>query len=99
MGMNRAGGDVQSDPSSSSGIAPETTATTPPSFAHLLPPSWKATITEWLAEDIPSFDYGGFVVGEAQRSAHLLGKGKSEAVLAGAPFFEEVFKQLGCESV
>ncbi|KAI0722250.1 nicotinate-nucleotide diphosphorylase [Cerioporus squamosus] len=66
-------------------------------FAHLLPPSWKTQITTWLQEDTPSFDYGGFVVGEVQREAFLLGKGKQTAVLAGAPFFEEVFAQLGCE--
>lgn len=65
-------------------------------YAHLLPPSWKAQITAWLAEDAPSFDYGGYVVGEAEREAWLLGKGKQSAVLAGAPFFEEIFKQLGC---
>lgn len=55
---------------------------TPPaplgSYAHLLPPSWKATITQWLAEDTPSFDYGGFVVGEEQQTAMLFGKGKTE---------------------
>jgi len=32
-------------------------------FGHLLPPNWEAKIDEWLQEDIPSFDYGGFVVG------------------------------------
>ena len=68
-------------------------------FAHLLPPSWKPQITAWLAEDTPSFDYGGYVVGEVQRTAYLLGKGSSEAVLAGVPFFTEVFNQLGCEYV
>ena len=68
-------------------------------FAHLLPPSWKPQITAWLAEDTPSFDYGGYVVGEVEKSAHLLGKGSSEAVLAGVPFFTEVFDQLGCECV
>ncbi|CCM05563.1 uncharacterized protein FIBRA_07790 [Fibroporia radiculosa] len=67
------------------------------SYEHLLPPSWKAQITTWLAEDTPSFDYGGYVVGEAQREAFLLGKGSQTAVLAGAPFFTEVFAQLGCE--
>jgi len=36
------------------------------------------------------------VVGEAEREAALLGKGSSPAVLAGAPFFDEVFSQLGC---
>ncbi|KAF5387635.1 hypothetical protein D9615_000570 [Tricholomella constricta] len=64
---------------------------------HLLPPSWKTQITAWLAEDTPSFDYGGYVVGEAHREAFLLGKGKDAAVLAGSPFFTEVFSQLGCE--
>lgn len=67
------------------------------SYEHLLPPSWKPQVTAWLAEDTPSFDYGGYVVGEATREAFLLGKGKQTAVLAGAPFFTEVFAQLGCE--
>ncbi len=66
-------------------------------YEYLLPPSWKSQITTWLQEDTPSFDYGGFVVGEAPREAFLLGKGKQTAVLAGAPFFTEVFAQLGCE--
>ena len=66
-------------------------------FAHLLPPSWKTQVTDWLKEDTPSFDYGGFVVGEAPREAFLLGKGTQQAVLAGVPFFTEVFEQLGCE--
>lgn len=66
-------------------------------FEHLLPPSWKTQVTAWLQEDTPSFDYGGFVVGEAPREAFLLGKGSKTAVLAGAPFFTEVFTQVGCE--
>ena len=66
-------------------------------FAHLLPPSWKTQVTAWLQEDTPSFDYGGFVVGEVPREAFLLGKGKTAAVLAGVPFFTEVFTQVGCE--
>jgi nicotinate-nucleotide pyrophosphorylase (carboxylating) len=33
-------------------------------------------ITSWLEEDCPSFDYGGFVVGEAEGEALLLGKSK-----------------------
>lgn len=68
-------------------------------FEHLLPPSWKPQITSWLAEDTPSFDYGGYVVGEVEREAFLFGKGSQEAVLAGAPFFAEIFSQLGCECV
>ncbi|KAF9464360.1 Quinolinate phosphoribosyl transferase [Collybia nuda] len=67
------------------------------SFEHLLPPSWKAQVAAWLAEDTPSFDYGGYVVGEAHREAFLFGKGKNTAVLAGSPFFTEVFNQIGCE--
>jgi len=67
------------------------------SFEHLLPPSWKPQVTAWLAEDTPSFDYGGYVVGEVHREAFLFGKGKQTAVLAGSPFFTEVFAQLGCQ--
>ena len=66
-------------------------------FAHLLPPSWKPSVTAWLAEDTPSFDWGGYVVGEVQREAFLFGKGKNTAVLAGVPFFDEVFAQVGCQ--
>ncbi|ODQ50728.1 nicotinate-nucleotide diphosphorylase [Saitoella complicata NRRL Y-17804] len=73
---------------------PITSLTLPGNPAHLLPPSWKAVITTWLAEDAPSFDYGGFVVGEDEKTATLYGK--SEGVLAGRPFFDEVFTQLGC---
>lgn len=72
-------------------------ATTPiaqGSPAHLLPPSWKTSVTAWLAEDTPSFDYGGFVVGEGERTATLWGK--SAGVIAGRPFFDEVFTQCGC---
>jgi len=65
-------------------------------FAHLLPPSWTSHVSAWLAEDTPSFDYAGYVVGEAEREAFLLGKGKQAAVLAGVPFFTEIFHQLGC---
>ncbi len=50
----------------------------------------------WLEEDTPSFDYGGFVVGETQREAFLLGKGSKRAVLAGTPFVNEIFRQLDC---
>lgn len=43
-------------------------------YAHLLPPSWEATIVEWLKEDCPSFDWGGYVVGDTERTATLLCK-------------------------
>ncbi|GAA5835880.1 hypothetical protein JCM3766R1_005876 [Sporobolomyces carnicolor] len=73
-----------------------TFAVAPPlgDYAHLLPPSWKSVITQWLAEDTPSFDYGGFVVGEGLEEAFLWGK--SEGILAGVPFVNEIFAQLGC---
>ena len=74
-------------------------ASSPPQYAHLLPPSWKTQVAAWLTEDTPSFDYGGFVVGEAEREAFLLGKGKQIAVLAGVPFLTEIFEQLGCKYV
>jgi nicotinate-nucleotide pyrophosphorylase len=63
-------------------------------LSHLLPASWKTQITAWLAEDTPSFDYGGFVVGDGPNTATLWGK--SAGILAGIPFFDEVFRQVGC---
>lgn len=64
------------------------------SYAHLLPTTYKSTIASWLAEDAPSFDYGGYVVGESPKTATLYCK--SPGVLAGVPFFIEVFTQLSC---
>jgi len=63
-------------------------------LGHLLPPSWKTQVTAWLAEDTPSFDYAGFVVGDEPRTATLWGK--SPGVLAGVPFADEIFGQCGC---
>jgi nicotinate-nucleotide pyrophosphorylase (carboxylating) len=62
--------------------------------SDLLPTHFTEEITRWLAEDTPSFDYGGFVVGSSERNAFLLCK--SSGVLAGVPFFDEVFRQCGC---
>lgn len=42
--------------------------------AHLLPQTYKRMVSAWLEEDCPSFDYGGFVVGEKMGEAKLLGK-------------------------
>jgi hypothetical protein len=44
--------------------------------AHLLPQTYKRLVAEWLEEDTPSFDYGGFVVGEDLAEARLLGKSR-----------------------
>lgn len=65
------------------------------SHAHLLPNGYKAQVAQWLQEDTPSFDYGGYVVGESDQKAVLYCK--AEGVLAGVPFFDEVFKQLDCK--
>ncbi|KAJ2769333.1 nicotinate-nucleotide diphosphorylase (carboxylating), partial [Coemansia nantahalensis] len=62
--------------------------------AALLPTTLARTVEAWLAEDIPSFDYGGYVVGDDEKSATLYCK--SPGVLAGVPFFDEVFRQTGC---
>jgi len=42
----------------------------------------RLTGLDWLAEDVPAFDYGGLVVGEKIETAVLLCK--SPGVLAGA---------------
>jgi hypothetical protein len=44
--------------------------------SHLLPAGWTAIVTSWFQEDCPSFDYGGFVVGETPETATLFGKSK-----------------------
>ncbi|KAJ3362573.1 hypothetical protein HDU91_003353 [Kappamyces sp. JEL0680] len=62
-----------------------------PNYAHLLPTNWKKQVESWLDEDTPSFDYGGFVVGDSSQSAFLFCK--APGVLAGVPFFDEVFAQ------
>ncbi|GMG40397.1 unnamed protein product [Ambrosiozyma monospora] len=82
--------------SSSSSSSPATIFKNPnPKFAHLLPQSshWKQQVTNWLQEDIPSFDYGGYVVGDNLQSATLLCK--SDGVFAGQPFANEVYQQCG----
>ncbi len=54
-------------------------------FSALLPPTWKSLVDRYLEDDLPGFDYGGFVVGDKPETAVLLGK--SCGVLAGVPFF------------
>jgi len=43
---------------------------------------------------VPSFDYGGFVVGEKPEVARLLCK--QNGVLCGVPFVDQIFKVLNC---
>ena len=82
------------DASRMNGAAAETSASHHGSLADLLPSHFTTQVTTWLAEDTPSFDYGGFVVGSEERTAQLLCK--SPGILAGIPFVEEIFKQLAC---
>jgi nicotinate-nucleotide pyrophosphorylase (carboxylating) len=59
--------------------------------AHLLSP----LIAAWLVEDNPAFDYSGAIVGTAPIRAYLLCK--APGILCGAPFVDEIFRQLHCE--
>ena len=63
-------------------------------FSNVLPHNWTSLVTTWLDEDIPSFDVGGFTVGNRTGEANLLAK--SPGVLTGLPFAKEIFRQLGC---
>jgi nicotinate-nucleotide pyrophosphorylase (carboxylating) len=51
----------------------------------------------WLKEDTPKLDWGGFIVGDEQMTASVLGK--SPGVMAGVPFVDAVFEALGCSVV
>lgn len=64
------------------------------SFAHILPPHYKREVIQWLEDDCPSFDVGGFVVGEKEEIALLYCK-TDGAVLAGVPFADAIFDHLG----
>jgi nicotinate-nucleotide pyrophosphorylase (carboxylating) len=66
-------------------------------FAHALPVDgkWRQQVTDWLTEDVPSFDIGGYVVGDDVKNATLLCK--QSGVLAGVPFAAEVFRQCGLQ--
>jgi nicotinate-nucleotide pyrophosphorylase (carboxylating) len=56
---------------------------------------WKQDVTDWLSEDVPSFDIGGYVVGNEIKTATLLCK--QAGVIAGVPFAQEVYDQCGLE--
>ena len=48
------------------------TASSATDYAALLGIEWNVSqVEEWLKEDIPSFDYGGFVVGNKAEEAVL----------------------------
>ncbi|KYQ89341.1 nicotinate-nucleotide diphosphorylase (carboxylating) [Tieghemostelium lacteum] len=52
-------------------------------------------VKDWLKEDIPSFDYGGVIVGEDIKTAHLLGK--QHGYFSGRLFVQEIFDELKCK--
>lgn len=68
-------------------------------FEHLLPINgqWKQTITDWLSEDVASFDYGGYVVGDTLNNANLYCK--QECILSGVVFAKELYKQVGITNI
>eukprot|EP00163_Fabomonas_tropica_P016537 TRINITY_DN2961_c0_g1_i2.p1 TRINITY_DN2961_c0_g1~~TRINITY_DN2961_c0_g1_i2.p1 ORF type:complete len:306 (-),score=52.57 TRINITY_DN2961_c0_g1_i2:175-1092(-) len=69
-----------------------------PSIAPLaasLPFSWEKDIDHWLHEDAPSFDIGGFIVGNKEQEAKLYIK--APGVIAGAPWVFAIFHKLGCQ--
>jgi len=64
-------------------------------FKEILNPlNVQELVRAWLKEDSPNFDIAGCVLGADDSTAVLLGK--SSGILAGAPFFDAVFKELSC---
>lgn len=61
-------------------------------FPTLLPPCFKDDVKRWIQDDCPSFDVGGFVVGDEFETAHIYCK--SSGVLSGVPFVNAVFEHL-----
>jgi len=49
---------------------------------------------DWLSEDCPTLDVGGYIVGDKVSVAQL--KCKQPCLLAGRPFFDSIFEALEC---
>jgi len=65
-------------------------------FSALLPTRQiESAVEQWINDDMPSFDVGALVVADRQGKAELYMK--SPGVLAGKPFFDAVFRSVGCE--
>jgi nicotinate-nucleotide pyrophosphorylase (carboxylating) len=62
-------------------------------FSSLLPPTFKNQVQQWIIEDVPSFDFGAFVVGDTKEEMTLLVK--SNLVLAGVPFVNVICEEFG----
>ena len=64
-------------------------------YAAILPPRRiEMAVEEWINDDTPSFDVGALVVAGRQGTAMLYMK--SPGVFAGKPFFDAVFRSMGC---
>jgi nicotinate-nucleotide pyrophosphorylase (carboxylating) len=63
---------------------------------HVLPPKFKLEelARQYLNDDVPSFDFGGMVVGSEQSQANIYFK--SQGVVAGIPFAQAIFDVTGC---
>lgn len=64
-------------------------------FSHLLSASYEKEVIQWLQDDCPSFDVGGFVVGDKRETAVLYCKAADNCVLAGVPFADAILQHLG----
>lgn len=65
-------------------------------YSTLLPDTnIEQIIRNWLQDDMPTFDVGGFVVGSSLKKAILYMK--SPGVFAGKPFVNSVFHLLDCK--
>eukprot|EP00762_Andalucia_godoyi_P005525 ANDGO_00559.mRNA.1 Nicotinate-nucleotide pyrophosphorylase len=64
-------------------------------LSSILPATFKTRISEWLSDDMPSFDVQGCIAGLSAASFDLLCK-SDHVVVAGFPFFSAVFEFLGC---
>lgn len=68
----------------------------PHDLSQTIPPqTLRRFAQEWLLEDTPNFDLAGVCVGSRVVKARLLCKTPG-TVLAGRPFFDAVFTELGC---
>lgn len=80
--------------SSSNSFSSSSSSSSHLSIANVLPPFWRDIIKGYLRDDAPTFDIGGYVVGNNPEIAKLLCKTSSK--LAGVPFFNAVFEELQC---
>jgi len=63
-------------------------------YSLILPPHVEDDVKYFLKQDVPNFDMGAYAVGDSPCVAQLLAK--SDGLMAGIPFFDMVFKHLGC---